>query len=104
MANDLRTTATNTGYLIVGLGVVGAQQARIGAETAAERLSDLADRAKDTATMVGSDARARIEPSIEMARHLVEPTVDSLRAQGAGAWNQIVERTAPVRERIINRG
>lgn len=84
MTNDFRTAATNTAYLAVGIGVVTAQQVQRGAESAIQAAAERVRSVAPAPAEVREKVEARVTPIVEQVRFVVEPSLDSLRAQAEG--------------------
>jgi hypothetical protein len=109
MAIDLRKSVTDAGYIAIGAGVLGfqqAQQRRRDLQTHfAERSTDLRTRAGDAghyvvahlasprtvATSVTEQAKDAVTPAVDAVRSRIEPAVEQLRSVPAQVTASIPE-------------
>lgn len=98
MAIDLRKTVTDAGYIAIGAGVLGFQQAQVRRREIqtqlAERSTDLRTRAGDAghyvvahlasprtvAASATETAKDAVTPAVDAVRSRIEPAVEQLRA------------------------
>ena len=88
MTNDLRTAATNTAYLAVGIGVVTAQQVQSKAEQALASAAEVVKSVAPEPAAVRQRVEATVVPVVEQVKFFVEPSLDTLKAQAEGALAQ----------------
>ena len=118
MPTNAKKTLTDAGYIAVGLGVMGFQQAQIRVRSARERVSDagtcFAGRARDVQTKVGthtqsarSQAEVQVRHTVVRASELrdelnkrVEPVVGQVQAQLGDLPERVVQAMEPVAARV----
>jgi hypothetical protein len=87
---DLRKTATDAAYIVVGAGVLGFQQAQVRRRDARARLDRLRNDARGTAAAVGTQVRDQVNSQVGAAagvastvdpRAFLDPVVGDLKAR-----------------------
>lgn len=109
MAIDLRKSVTDAGYIAIGAGVLGFQQAQVRRREIqtqlAERSTDLRTRAGDAghyvvahlasprtvAASVTEQAKDVVAPAVDAVRSRIEPAVEQLRGVPAQVTASIPE-------------
>lgn len=109
MAIDLRKSVTDAGYIAIGAGVLGFQQAQVRRRELqtqlAERSTDLRTRAGDAghyvvahlasprtvAASVTEQAKDVVAPAVDAVRSRIEPAVEQLRGVPAQVTASIPE-------------
>ena len=118
MATNAKKTLTDAGYIAVGLGVMGFQQAQIRVRSARERVSDagscVAGHARGVQSKVGTHTQtARTQAEVQV-RHTVvraselrdelgkrvEPVVGQVQAQLGDLPERVVQAMEPVAARM----
>ena len=118
MPTNAKKTLTDTGYIAVGLGVMGFQQAQIRARAARERVTEvggcLASRARDVRNTLDNQrqtartqAQAQVRSTVARAGALrdelgkrVEPVVGQVQAQLGDLPERVVQAMEPVAARV----
>ena len=118
MVTNAKKTLTDAGYIAVGLGVMGFQQAQIRARAARERAGDvggcLAGKAREVRTTLDgqtqtarTQAETQVRSTIERAGALrdelgkrVEPVVGQVQAQLGDLPERVVQAMEPVAARV----
>jgi hypothetical protein len=118
MPTNAKKTLTDTGYIAVGLGVMGFQQAQIRARAARERVTEvggcLASRARDVRNALDNQrqtartqAQAQVRSTVARAGALrdelgkrVEPVVGQVQAQLGDLPERVVQAMEPVAARV----
>jgi len=118
MPTNAKKTLTDTGYIAVGLGVMGFQQAQIRARAARERVTEvggcLAARARDARNALDNQrqtartqAQAQVRSTVARAGALrdelgkrVEPVVGQVQAQLGDLPERVVQAMEPVAARV----
>jgi hypothetical protein len=118
MATSARKTLTDAGYIAVGLGVMGFQQAQIRARATQKRVSEVGDclagRAREvrgtleTQTQTArTQAEAQVRNTVARAEALrdevgkrVEPVVGQVQAQLGDLPERVVQAMEPVAARV----
>ena len=119
MAIDLRKSVTDAGYIAIGAGVLGFQQAQVRRRELqtqlAERSTDLRARAGDAghyvvahlasprtvATSVTEQAKDVVTPAVDAVRTRIEPAVEQLRAVPAVVTASIPETVKSVPTQVV---
>ena len=105
MPINVRKTLTDAGYVAVGLGVLGVQQAQVRRRELQERLADggrcLTDRAADGRTRLES-----LQESVAAQAQTWRSTVET-QARAANEWaadlgTQVKERVEPVLDQFVD--
>ncbi len=110
---DVRKTVTDTGYIAIGLGVMGVQRAQERTRTVKEHVSGAGDclanrgrdfetRAKETVTRVhglGTDLTSRVEPLVEQ----VQSKVEQVQTKVSQVPEKVVQAMEPVTARVRER-
>lgn len=109
MAIDLRKSVTDAGYIAIGAGVLGFQQAQVRRRELqthlAERSTDIRTRAGDAghyvvahlasprtvAVSVTEQAKDAVSPAVDAVRSRIEPAVEQLRGVPAQVTASIPE-------------
>ncbi|HEX5614771.1 MAG TPA: hypothetical protein VFZ83_06410 [Acidimicrobiia bacterium] len=100
---DFRKTATDAGYIAVGLGVMGYQQSRTRAAELRERLERSTKCATDVRDQIETNTRAVIDRAAELGGEVgkrVEPLVEQARVTLGELPEQVVRGFEPVRDRV----
>lgn len=100
---DLRKTATDAGYIAVGLGVMGYQQSRTRARELRTRLEQTGQCATDVRDQVEASTRAVLDRAAEVGSEVgkrVEPLVEQARVTITELPEQVVRGIEPVRDRV----
>ncbi len=115
---NAQKTLTDAGYIAVGLGVMGFQQAQIRARAARDKAADVggcvAGRARDVRTSLDSQtqtartqAEAQVRNTVARATELrdevgkrVEPVVGQVQAQLGELPERVVQAMEPVAARV----
>lgn len=100
---DVRKTLTDAGYIAVGLGVLGYQQARTRAADAREQLERSTRCATDVRAQVEHGTRAALDRAAEVGAEVgkrIEPLVDQARGTLGELPDQVVRSIEPVRQRV----
>ncbi len=118
MPTNAKKTLTDAGYIAVGLGVMGFQQAQVRARAARGRVSEagscLAGRARDAQTKLGThtqtartQAEVQVRHTVVRANELrdelgkrVEPVVGQVQAQLGELPERVVQAMEPVAARV----
>ena len=118
MPTNAKKTLTDTGYIAVGLGVMGFQQAQIRARAARERVTEvggcLTSRARDVRNALDNQrqtartqAQAQVRSTVARAGALrdelgkrVEPVVGQVQAQLGDLPERVVQAMEPVAARV----
>jgi len=118
MPTNAKKTLTDVGYIAIGLGVMGFQQAQIRARAARDRVSEAGDcvagRARDarhvldTQTQTArSQAETQVRNTVARAGALrdelgkrVEPVVGQVQAQLGDLPERVVQAMEPVAARV----
>jgi cytoskeletal protein RodZ len=120
MAIDLRKSVTDAGYIAIGAGVLGFQQAQqrrrdLQAQFT-ERSTDLRARAGDAghyvvahlasprtvATSVTEQARDAVSPAVDAVRSRIEPAVEQLRGVPAQVTASVPESVKAVPAQVAS--
>jgi len=118
MSTNAKKTLTDAGYIAVGLGVMGFQQAQVRARAARGRVSEagscVAGRARDAKSKLGTHTQtARTQAEVQV-RHTVvratelrdelgkrvEPVVGQVQAQLGELPERVVQAMEPVAARV----
>ena len=118
MPSNAQKTLTDAGYIVVGLGVMGFQQAQLRARAARIHVSDagscVAGRARDAQSKLGTHTQtARTQAEVQV-RHtvvragawreelekLVEPVVGQVQTQLGDLPERVVQAMEPVAARV----
>lgn len=97
---DARQRAEDAAYTVVGVGVLGFQQAQVrrraaqgrlveAAKTAREQATSLTTEAKAAAESVRTEVQARVEPVVTQLGERVDPLVADLRARVEPVLEQV---------------
>jgi hypothetical protein len=118
MPTNAKKTLTDTGYIAVGLGVMGFQQAQVRARAARDRVTEvggcLAARARDARRALDNQrltartqAQAQVRSTVARAGALrdelgkrVEPVVGQVQAQLGDLPERVVQAMEPVAARV----
>ena len=118
MPTNAKKTLTDTGYIAVGLGVMGFQQAQIRARATRDRVTEvggcLAARARDARSALHNQrqtartqAQAQVRSTVARAGALrdelgkrVEPVVGQVQAQLGELPERVVQAMEPVAARV----
>jgi len=111
---DVRQRAEDAAYTVVGIGVLGFQQAQVRRRAAQGRLTETAKTARDQATSVAGDARAaaesvrtevkaRVEPVVSQFGERVEPFVADVRSRVEPVLEQVGATVRRVVEEVTPR-
>ncbi|SRR5258708_3563045 len=118
MPTNVQKTLTDVGYIAVGLGVMGFQQAQIRARAARDRVAEagncVAGRARDARTALDNQtqtartqAETQVRNTVARANALrdevgkrVEPVVGQVQAQLGDLPERVVQAMEPVAARV----
>jgi septal ring factor EnvC (AmiA/AmiB activator) len=92
MPTNARKTLTDAGYIAVGLGVMGFQQAQIRARAAQKRVSEAGDCFAGRAR----EARAKLDNQTQTARTQAEAQVRNTVARAEALRDEVGKRVEPV--------
>jgi hypothetical protein len=118
MATNVRKSLTDAGYIAVGLGVLGFQQAQLRARATRERITGVGacagERAQGLRAALGThsqqartSAEAQVRNTVARAEALrgeigkrVEPVVEQVQAQLGELPERVVQAMEPVAARV----
>jgi hypothetical protein len=118
MAKNAQKSLTDAGYIAVGLGVMGFQQAQVGARAAQKRVTEaggcLAGRARDVRSTFDTQTQtARTQAEVQVRNTVaragafrdelekrVEPVVGQVQAQLGELPERVVQAMEPVAARV----
>jgi hypothetical protein len=92
MSTNVMKTLTDAGYIAVGLGVMGFQQAQTRARAACGRVSEVGGRVAGHAR----DARSTIDTQTQTARTQAETQVRNTVARAGALRGELEKRVEPV--------
>lgn len=109
LIQDVRQRAEDAAYTVVGIGVLGFQQAQVRRRAAQVRLNETAKTARDQAVTVAGEARAaaesvrtevkaRVEPVVSQLGDRVEPLVADVRAR----VEPVIEQVGATVRRVVD--
>jgi hypothetical protein len=94
--SDVRKTLTDAGYIAIGLGVMGFQQAQVRRRELQERLESAAECVADRAR----DARGQLESLAGELGQRVEPLKDQVEGRLGDLPERVTKAVEPVRTRV----